>query len=75
MTDVFHRPVMVAAIGVAIALVTGLLWLALASLHEAPMHQRSATIHEPAANAQPIPAQLMPAIPGARAVTGHPAKP
>jgi hypothetical protein len=68
MTDVFHRPIMLAAILAACAIVTGLLWLALASLSDSPMSQQNARI------APPIPAQLMPvhpqtAVPGAPPVT------
>jgi hypothetical protein len=81
MTDVFQRPAMIAAIGVAIALVTGMLWLALASLHDAPVHQRSATITVPGwpdnRRVPPgsIQAQLMPYYGPIRSLPGHVVKP
>jgi hypothetical protein len=58
MTDVFHRPAMIGAIGLAVALVLALLWLALASLGGSPMQQQSAVIHVPKAQPAPHPGHV-----------------
>ena len=62
MTDVLHRPAMIAATVLAILTVTAMLWVGLRLASESASSQQGATL------TRPVPAHLLPAHPQPRAV-------